>query len=54
MSVQSFIKLPKALFTDSALSALPSDAKLLYCLMLDRLCLSKKNGWHDKYVLSTR
>ena len=49
MSVQSFIKLPKALFTDSALSALPSDAKLLYCLMLDRLCLSKKNGWHDKY-----
>lgn len=44
----SFIKMPKALFTDDRFKDLSSEAKLLYALMLDRLSLSIKNNWRDE------
>ena len=43
-----FCKLPKILFENDELNGLSAEAKLLYALMLDRLSLSKKNGWNDK------
>lgn len=35
------------LFSDERYKKLDSDAKLLYGLMLNRMCLSQKNGWFD-------
>ena len=43
----SYVEVPKALFTEPSLKAISADAKLLYGLMLDRMHLSKKNGWLD-------
>ena len=43
----NFIRIPKLLFTDKTFSGLSNDAKLLYSLMLDRMSLSKQNGWLD-------
>ena len=43
-----FYRIPKVLFTDERFSKLSSDAKVLYGLMLDRMGLSRKNGWADK------
>ncbi len=43
----SFYRVPKILFTDSRFSSLSTDAKLLYGILLDRMSLSKKNGWYD-------
>ena len=43
----SYVEVPKALFADPALKSISSDAKLLYGLMLDRMHLSRKNGWLD-------
>lgn len=43
----SFFRIPKALFTEKEFSVLSTDAKLLYGILLDRLSLSKKNGWVD-------
>ena len=43
-----FYRIPKSLFTDEHFSALSSDSKILYGLMLDRMGLSRKNGWVDK------
>jgi hypothetical protein len=43
-----FYRIPKALFTDERFSGLSYGAKLLYGLMLDRMGLSRKNGWIDK------
>lgn len=45
---ESFYRMPKALFTDGKYAVLPSDAKLLYTILLDRACLSDKNGWKDE------
>lgn len=42
-----FYKVPKVLCTDDEFRKLSSDAKLLYGLLLDRVSLSKKNGWID-------
>lgn len=42
-----FFRIPKDLIKDQRFKGLSSDAKLLYGLMLDRLALSMKNGWHD-------
>ncbi|MDO5398520.1 MAG: DUF6017 domain-containing protein [bacterium] len=42
-----FFKLPKLLFTDAGWSEMSLDAKVLYGLFLDRLSLSKHNGWYD-------
>ena len=39
--------MPKILFTSEKYAALPSDAKLLYAILLDRAGLSEKNGWKD-------
>lgn len=43
-----FYKVPKALFTDDKYKALPTDVKMLYGLLLDRMHLSIKNGWTER------
>ena len=45
----SFYRIPKLLFTDSRFANLSTDAKLLYGILLDRMSLSMKNGWHDEH-----
>ena len=45
----SFYRVPRLLIKDKRFKGLSSDAKLLYGLMLDRMALSMKNGWFDKY-----
>jgi hypothetical protein len=53
----SFFRIPKALFTEDEFAGLSTDAKLLYGILLDRISLSKKNGWIDKdgfvYIIYT-
>lgn len=44
----TFYRIPKVLFSDDRFSTLSTDSKLLYGLMLDRMGLSRKNGWIDK------
>ena len=44
----TFYRIPKSLFTDERFSELSSDSKVLYGLMLDRMGLSRKNGWIDR------
>jgi len=44
----TFYRIPKSLFTDKRFSALSTDAKLLYGLMLDRMGVSRMNGLIDK------
>lgn len=43
----SFFRIPKILFSDERFRNLSSEAKILYGLMLDRVGLSRKNGWVD-------
>lgn len=43
----NFYRLPKILFTDIRYSKVSAEAKILYGLLLDRMCLSLKNGWVD-------
>ena len=43
----SFFKVPKILFSDKPFMDMSIDAKLLYSLMLDRMSLSRANGWTD-------
>lgn len=43
-----FIRVPRQLITDSRFRGLSSEAKLLYSLLLDRMCLSARNGWWDE------
>ena len=43
----SFYRIPKLLFTDSRFAGISTDARLLYGILLDRMSLSMKNGWHD-------
>lgn len=45
----SFFRIPKALFTEKEFTCLSTEAKLLYGILLDRISLSKKNGWVDEY-----
>ncbi len=42
-----FFMFPKCLLTNEAFSGLSLQAKVLFALILDRLCLSEKNGWRD-------
>lgn len=53
----SFYRIPKLLFTDSRFAGISTDAKLLYGILLDRMSLSMKNGWHDEqgrvYIIFT-
>lgn len=45
-----YYKVPKDLFENSRYkTALDSDAKLLYALLLDRMELSRENGWVNGY-----
>lgn len=44
----SFFRIPRALMKDERFRNLSTDAKLLYSLMLDRMCLSQQKGWLDK------
>lgn len=44
----SFYRVPKLLFTDSRYRNLSAEAKLLYGLFLDRMSISRKNGWIDE------
>ena len=48
----SFYRIPKLLFTDNRFAGISTDAKLLYGILLDRMSLSMKNGWHDDQGLS--
>lgn len=43
-----FYRVPKILFKNKRFSKISSDAKLLYSLLLDRMSLSRKNGWVDE------
>lgn len=45
----TYYKVPKVLFTDDKYKALSTDAKMLYGLLLERMHLSKKNGWIDRH-----
>ena len=53
----SYFRIPKALFQDSRFRQLSTDARTLYGILLDRMCLSVKNGWMDKqgrvYIIYT-
>ena len=53
----SFFRIPKSMITEGPLKHLTADAKLLYGLLLDRVSLSRKQGWIDKekrvYVFCT-
>lgn len=43
----TFFKMPRQLITDPRFKRLSADAKLLYGMLLDRMGLSARNGWHD-------
>ncbi len=43
----AFYRVPKILFTDERYVELSSEAKLLYGLMIDKMGLSRQNGWID-------
>ncbi len=45
----TFYRIPKALVTDKAYRNVPTEAKLLYGLLLDRMGLSLCNGWLDRH-----
>lgn len=53
----SFYRIPKVFFTDDRFKAMPTEAKVLFGLMLDRVSLSKKNHWADEnghvYIIYT-
>jgi len=44
----SFIRLPRKLMIDPRFAELSTDAKVLYCLFLDRMGISVKNDWKDE------
>ena len=44
----AFYRIPKPLITSPLFKKVSDSAKLLYGLMLDRMCLSIKNGWVDE------
>ena len=45
----AFFRIPKMLFTEPRFQNLSVEAKLLYGMMLDRMELSRHNGWLDSY-----
>lgn len=44
----AFYKIPKVLFTDPRFNEISTEAKIMYGVMLDRVSLSRKNGWIDE------
>jgi len=53
-----YVKIPKELFINKKYAHLNSDAKILYELLLDRMELSRRNGWVNEkgeiYLVLTR
>ena len=53
----AFYRVPKLLFTNERYRNLSAESKLLYGLFLDRMGISRKNGWVDKdgrvYIIYT-
>ena len=45
----TFFKVPKIFFSDEQFSDMSLEAKILYSLMLNRMSLSRANGWSDSY-----
>ena len=43
----SFIRIPRVMLTEEAFSEVSLHAKVLYSVLLDRMSLSRKNGWLD-------
>ncbi len=43
----SFIRIPKVLLIEESFSNLSLQAKILYAVLLDRMSLSRRNGWLD-------
>ncbi|MBP5717747.1 MAG: replication initiator protein A [Abditibacteriota bacterium] len=48
LKIDSFCRLPRILLTSELYRKLALEVKYLYCLMLDRVSLSMRNGWRDK------
>ena len=46
----SFYRIPKTLFTDRRFKGVSMEAKVLYGLMLDRMSMSMKNGWTERFI----
>ena len=44
----TFFKMPRQFITNPQFKQLSTAAKLLYGMLLDRMSLSAKNGWHDE------
>ena len=44
----TYFRIPRLLITSPRFKGLSTEAKLLYGMMLDRMGLSTKNGWHDQ------
>ena len=44
----SFIRIPRVMLTEKTFSSLSLHAKVLYGVLLDRMTLSRKNGWFDE------
>lgn len=44
----SFYRIPKILFSEEIFESLTTEAKVLYGLLLDRISLSRENGWLDE------
>ena len=42
-----YFKIPRLLITDQKFKHVSTNAKLLYGMLLNRMSLSAKNGWHD-------
>lgn len=53
----SFYRIPKLLFTDKQFAVISTESRVLYGLLLDRVSLSRVNGWMDDegrvYVIFT-
>ena len=46
----SFYRIPQKLITGKHFKHISIEAKLLYGLLLDRMGLSAKSGWHDQHL----
>lgn len=44
----AFYRIPKVLFTDNRFQKISTEGKVLYGLLLDRVSLSRENGWIDE------
>ena len=44
----SFFRIPRQLITGEKFRHVSTDAKLLYGMLLDRMELSRRNGWYDE------